>query len=139
MPFYDWTARIPFGDSEAAAASAAASPTILQVPVDSSPNQEFDTTLDIDGASLSLHFKFRYNDMAGYWVMTISDPATGEILLDSIPMITGADPYIDLLGQHRYLALGAAFLHKAGNTALDYPDGSNLGTDFLLIWSDTPS
>ena len=139
MPFYAWTARIPFGDTEAAAAEAAASPTILQVPVDSSPNQEFDTTLEIDGSSINLHFKFRYNDMAEYWVMTISDPATGEILLDSIPMITGADPYINLLGQFRHLELGSAFLYKAGNTALDYPDSGNLGTDFLLIWSDTPA
>lgn len=139
MPFYDWTARIPFGDTEAATAEAAASPTILQVPVDSSPNQEFDTTLEIDGTTLSLHLKFRYNDMAGYWVMTISDPATGDVLLDSVPMITGADPYINILGQHRYMALGMAFLYKAGNTDLDYPDDGNLGSDFLLIWSDTPS
>lgn len=139
MPFFAWTARVPFGDTEAAVAATATSPTILQVPVDSSPNQEFDTTLEIDGSSINLRFKLRYNDMAGYWVMTISDPATGAILLDSIPMITGADPYINLLGQFRHLELGSAFLYKAGNTALDYPDSGNLGTDFLLIWSDTPS
>jgi len=107
------------------------------VPLTSDPNQIINTTLSIDGANKNVQLGLKYNEMAGYWVLSITDPSTQELLLDSLPLITGEYPAGNLLGQYAYLGLGAATLVNAGNVDMDYPDDTNLGTDFQLIWGDT--
>jgi hypothetical protein len=105
------------------------------IPLDTSPNQNFKVTLAVDGNSLTLQLTIRFNSMAGYWVMTIQD-ASGNLLLDSIPMLTGEFPAANILGQFGYLRIGSAYIISNG-AAIDYPDATTLGTDFLLIWGDT--
>ena len=109
------------------------------VPLTNSPNQEFQITLSIDGEDLTLGLSLRYNELAGYWIMAVDDQFSNR-LLDSVPLITGAWPAANILGQYAYLAIGSAFVINASNTtAMDYPDSTNLGTDFVLLWGDTPA
>lgn len=111
---------------------------IQVIPLTTDPNQTFQTTVSVDNQNITLSLTIRYNEMAGYWVMTITDPTTNIILLDSIPLITGSYPAANVLGQYAYLGIGSAYVVKAGAVNMDYPDDTNLGTDFLLVWSDTP-
>lgn len=111
--------------------------SIQRIPIDSSPNQSFQCTLNVDGANITLQFNVRYNETARYWQMTISDPATKEILLDSLPLVCGDFPSGNLLEQHAHLGTGSAYLLNVTNVAMDHPDDTNLGTDFALIWGDT--
>jgi hypothetical protein len=139
---------------------------LQQVVISNSPNQSFTAALTVDGQALSLNLKIRYDEMAGYWVMTISD-VNNNLLVDSVPMICGAYPAANLLQQQRYLAIGSAYIVNVSNTnessvttglgygqggygqggygggiglgGVDYPDNTNLGTDFQLWWDDTPT
>ena len=70
--------------------------------------------------------------MAGYWVLTIIDPATGEIKIDSIPLLPG----YNILSQQSYMKIGSAYLVNASNAEAEYPTDSNLGTDFVLVWGN---
>lgn len=106
------------------------------VPLDSSANQSFTVSLSVDDNILTLQLVIGFSEMAQYWVMSISDNQ-GNLLLSSIPLITGDWPAANLLAQYGYLQIGSAYIINAGQVAIDYPDNVSLGTDFYLLWSDT--
>lgn len=108
------------------------------IPLTSSPNQSFTATLQVDGAALTIGFAIRWSEMAGYWVMSIFNSA-GELLLDSIPLITGWYPGGNILSQYAYLNIGSAFILNEGMSGSDFPGRSDLGTNFVLLWGDTPA
>lgn len=106
------------------------------IPLDTSPNQSFQVTVNVDGNLITVALTLEYNAMAGYWVMSISDLA-GNLILDSIPLLTADWPAANLLAQFQYLGLGSVFvLNVSGPLPIDYPDDSDLGTDFQLLWSN---
>lgn len=107
------------------------------IPTTSAPNQSFATTLQVDGAALTLNLTLKWSEMAGYWVMSISD-AAGNLLLDSLPLITGWYPGANILAQYAYLKIGSAYILNEGTSGSDYPGRNDLGTNFVLLWSDTP-
>jgi hypothetical protein len=103
------------------------------IPLTSSPNQTFQVALIVNGINLTLGFFLSYNELAGYWSMRISDPRTNTIILDSVPLV---ESNTNLLSQYEYLRIGNAYLVKAEQADSDYPDDSNLGTTFQLVWGD---
>lgn len=105
------------------------------IPLDNSPNQTFTCSLSVDGFTLTLEFAVNYSSMAGYWLMTIWD-ASGNLLLSSIPLLTGDWPAANILSQYGYLKIGSAYLISNGSLA-DFPDATNLGSEFQLWWGDT--
>jgi len=107
------------------------------IPLTSDPDQTFNCTIPVDGKNIALSLRLRYNTAANYWVLTIADPKTGVVILDSIPILTGDYPAADILGQYKYLGLGSAGVLKMGGCVTDYPDSISLGTDFVLVWGDT--
>jgi len=107
------------------------------VPLTSSPQQSFSVTLQVDGAALTLNLAINWNAMAGYWVMSISNSA-GVLLLDSIPLITGWYPGANILAQYGYLKIGSCFILNEGNSDSDYPGINDLGSNFQMLWDDTP-
>ena len=113
-----------------------ASYNFFQIPLTTDPNQTFSVTVPVNGENRNLILNIRYNGVAGYWFMSIKDKVTGNLLIDSLPLITGDYPSGDLLGQYEYLGLGSWTIVKKGTVLTDYPDDTNLGTDFLLIAGD---
>jgi Domain of unknown function (DUF6983) len=107
------------------------------LPLSANQNQTFTTTLSVDGNNLTLAFWIRWNTIAGYWIMTISDQ-NGNVLLDSIPLLIAIDNSGNLLGQYAYLKIGSAYLVKTGDTAGEYPTADNLSTEYSVVWGDTP-
>ena len=140
MSYTPWTGQISFPGSvlDTTAVPVAADLNLQLIPLTNSPNQTIQVTLLVDGSNLTLQLGFRYNSMAGYWVMQIVEPNSGQIILDSIPLVTGLYPAANILNQYSYMQIGSAYLVKVGITDNDYPDDTDLGTDFVLIWSDTP-
>lgn len=108
------------------------------VPLDNAPNQSFELPVNVDGSPISLFVQLRYNEIAQYWVMTIKD-LSGNLILDSVPFLTGSAPAGNILGQFAYKEIGSALILNASQVAKDHPTNNDLGTDFLLIWSDTPA
>lgn len=107
------------------------------VPLTSSPNQTIQVSLSVDGSVLPLFLYFNFNETAGYWVMQVSD-ANRNVLLTNIPLLCGVFPAANILGQYAYLGIGSAYVLNASGIAEDSPDDSSLGTDFVLVWGDTP-
>ena len=107
-----------------------------QIPLDSSNNQTFQSTLTVDGKNITLEFFIRWNDIAGYWTMKITDTASDTVLLDSIPLVTGGAGAANLLSQYGYLGIGSAYLINVGNVSAD-PSKDDLGINFVLVWDDT--
>lgn len=110
---------------------------LQQIPLDSSHNQTFQCVLAIDGVNRTLQFFIRWNEMAEYWVMSITDPIENALLLDSIPLITGNYPAANILAPYKYMKIGSAYLINIGGVSAD-PAIDDLGTNFTLYWSDTP-
>lgn len=108
------------------------------IPLDSSPNQTFQCVISIDGVNRTFLFNIRYNEIAGYWTMKVTDAETDELLLDSIPLLTGDEPAHNMLEPYIYMNIGAAYLANIGNVS-ENPSATDLGENFLLIWGNTPS
>lgn len=106
------------------------------VPLTTSPNQTVTAQLQVDGKSLTLNLALRFSEMAGYWILAIMD-SFGNLLLDSIPLITGVYPSANLLAQYQYLAIGSAYIISMGTSSSDYPGSTDLGSGFQLLWGDT--
>lgn len=107
------------------------------VALTNNPNQTIRVTLTVDGQQLTLQLSLSFNSMTGYWSMDISDQF-GNTIIVGIPLISGDYPAANLLMQQRYLQIGACYIINYSQATPDYPDASNLGTDFLLMWDDTP-
>lgn len=105
------------------------------IPLTSSPNQTFTTQLTVDGQPLTLNFTIGYSEMAGYWQMAISD-VNQNLLIASVPLITGWYPAANMLAQYGYLKIGSAYILNTGNANTDYPGPTNLES-FSLLWGDT--
>ena len=108
------------------------------VPLNNDPNATCEIPLNIDGTIKSYLVTRNFNEVAGYWTLTITD-LSGNLILDSVPLVTGNVPYGGILGQFAYLAIGAAFVLNTGGVATpDVPDDETLGGPFQLLWQDTP-
>lgn len=108
------------------------------LPVTNAPNQTFQASLTVDGAQLLLNLTLRYNEIAKYWVMTVEDQ-NGNLILDSIPLVTGNDPACNILKQFSYLEIGSCFvINQSGSNVPNLPDNNTLGSSFVCIWGDTP-
>ncbi len=105
------------------------------INVTSAPNQTLTISPVVDGNTLSLSLSLSYYEMCGYWVMSITD-VNGNLLLDSVPLLTGSYPAANILAPYAYLAIGSCYLINQGSGD-DVPTSTNLGTDFQLLWGDT--
>ncbi len=108
-----------------------------KIPLTTDPNQNFTTTIPINNKNITLTLDIRYNGIGGYWFMSVTDKKTGNVLIDSLPLLTGEYPSGDILHQYQYLGIGSATVVKTGNLSDDSPDSTNLGTNFVLLWGDT--
>lgn len=106
------------------------------IPLTASPNQNFAVNLQVDGAALTLNFTLTWSEMAGYWVLAVFD-VNNNLLIDSIPLITGWYPAGNILAQYGYLKIGSAFILNEGNSFSDYPGKTDLGSAWALLWGDT--
>ena len=107
------------------------------VPLDTTPEQEIDITLDMGDEALDLTLHLTYNTEGDFWRMDIRRQEDDEILIANLPMLTGEYPAADLLGQFQYLGIGSAVILKLSDDVIsDYPDLESFGTEFALFWYD---
>lgn len=110
-------------------------PSVI-VPLTPGSNQTLSCTLPVDSKNITMTFQFTYNAESGYWFMSVKDN-TGALLLDAVPLLTGKHPAANILEPYQYLGIGSAYLVPTSNGLTDLPNFENLGTDFVLVWSDT--
>ena len=105
--------------------------------LNTAPNQALSATLTIDGAQLQFQLTLSYNP-TGFWVMGIAD-RYGNVILLGVPLLTGVWPAANILAPYAYLNIGSAFVISLSGAATDYPNNTNLGSQFTLLWDDTPA
>lgn len=110
---------------------------LQQIAVTTAPNWQSAVALTVDGATLVLNLAIHYNEVAHYPVLSVSD-VNDNLLVDSVPMITGNYPACNILKQQAYLGIGSAYLINVTGTPGGNPDNTNLGTGYLLWWGDSP-
>ena len=98
------------------------------------PNQTFSVQLTVNGALLSLNLELSYSTMANYWELAVSD-VNGNLLIASVPLVTGLYPAANILAQYQYLNIGSAYLLNTSGVATDYPTATNLN-NYTLVWGD---
>lgn len=109
-----------------------------QIPVTNAPNQKFTCTLPIDRQNKTLSFFIVWNETADCWMLDLTDETTSTTLLSSVPLLPGEPPADNLLAQYAYLAMGSAYLVNTGKKSSASPTADNLGTEWILVWGDTP-
>lgn len=111
---------------------------MYEIPLTTEPNQSFKVSIPVDGRNIELKLDIRYNTIAEYWIMTVTDSLTDKILIDSLPLLTGQYPAANLLEQYSHLRIGSAVIVNTSTIDIsDEPNDKNLGSDYVLIWGDT--
>jgi hypothetical protein len=105
------------------------------VPLTSSPNQVLTTTLTVNRQQLTVQLRVAYNPQGGFWTMDIADKL-GNPILYAVPLITGMWPGANILGPYEYLNIGSAYVINQNGAASDFPNNTDLGVDFVLLWAD---
>lgn len=103
------------------------------IPITSKPNNTFSCKIPVDSANLTLVFKTHYNEVAGYWIVSVSK-GDGTELIHNLPML----PAQNILEQFSYMEIGAACILSSRQVAEQWPNADNLGSEWLLVWGDTP-
>lgn len=102
------------------------------IPLDTNPNQTWQVAVSINGLVVNFFVLLQYNEIAQYWSMNIYDNSQ-VLLLAGIALVTG----LNLLRQFQYLGIGSLYiLNASGIASPNFPDDTNLGSDFVMLWGD---
>lgn len=89
-----------------------------EIPLSSLPR-----TFSIALAGVVYKMTLRWNGYAVSWMLDVAG-ATGDLLVGSIPLVTG----VDLLGQYRYLGFRGKLIVQTDHDTKAVPTFDNLGT-----------
>lgn len=99
-----------------------------QIPLDNSPNQNFNVTLELNGKNVIFNLYLSYN-ADNYWTIQVRDK-NKKTITDSIPLLCGQN----LLQGLEYLEIGEAYLIKKSKDTNEIPNTANIGIDYYLLW-----
>ena len=107
----------------------------------SDPWQICTLDLTIDDEDFHAQVELRYLSEPDQWVVSIWDHATGDLLVNMIPLICSYGEVNDLLLPFRHLRDGKGLgslicLRGTDEPSTPDPTENNL-TDFQLLWGDT--
>jgi hypothetical protein len=92
--------------------------TAYEIPLSAKP-QAFSIAL----GGVTYKMTLRWNVPAAAWMLDIAD-ATGNLMVGSIPLVTG----VDLLGQYAYLGFTGQLVVQTDNDPDAVPTFDNLGS-----------
>jgi hypothetical protein len=87
-------------------------------------------TFDINLSNLPFKMKITWNDAMKSWMMALLDGNTQDVLIESMPLVTGAD----LLEQFAYLQIPGQLIVFTKGGVTDEPTFDNLGADSNLYY-----
>ena len=107
------------------------------IPANNAPNRTFRITIPIDGGNKTFRFKFVYNSIGKYWMLTIMDLSGNEIVSNLNLLQTFGEKSSNLLEQLAYLRVGSAYLVDLEAFTFSAPTDEQLGNKYALLWGDT--
>ena len=110
------------------------------LPLSDDPRQVMTLNVILDGEPLQAQIEIRYLPAPDQWFFSLRDHATGELLVNMIPLICSRGEMNDLLEPFRHLREGkgaGCLLCLRGTEEPSTPDpaGGNL-TEFRLLFLD---
>jgi uncharacterized protein DUF6983 len=109
-----------------------------EIQLSNSPNQTLPVSLIVDGKSLNLILFLGFNEIAEYWTMDVSDQ-NNNLLLASVPLITGNEPACNVLKQYAYMEIGSCFIiNNTGSSIPNWPGATGWTGGWVMVWGDTP-
>lgn len=109
---------------------------MYRIPLTNAPNQTFNCTIPVNGNNKEFRFDLWYNYEAEYWLLTLSDVKTEQVILSNIPLLCSNSFYYDIFYQLGYLKIGICSILPIVEDIKSMPDNTNLGTSYLMIWGD---
>lgn len=98
--------------------------TAYEIPLSPAPQ-----TFLIGLGSRQVRMTFKWNDVAGHWVLDLEEP-TGEPIIMGIPVVTG----VDLLAPYGYLGFDGQIIVQSQANIDDIPTFETLGGDGLVFY-----
>ena len=90
-------------------------------------------SIDADGRSISLQFRYRYHPFLGQWRLSVYDAQSGDCYIESIPLLYIGDA--DLIAPFSHLGIGAAYVNPLlEERRTDNPSLDSLGVEYGLLW-----
>ena len=110
------------------------------LPLSDDPRQVMTLNVTLDGEPMQAQVEIRYLPAPDQWFFSLRDHATGELLVNMIPLICSRGEVNDLLLPFRHLrqgkGVGSLICLRAGEeTTKPDPAAGNL-QEFSILWSD---
>lgn len=109
---------------------------MYNIPITSYPNQKFVCSIPVNGGNIQFIFSLSYNEIAKYWMITISNYRTNEVYCSNIPILFSYGKFLDILHQLRYKNIGKCMIMPIEEENMSMPNDTNLGTIYKMIWGD---
>ena len=114
--------------------------TYIQIPLTGDPWQVMTLDLSLDGEAFHAQVEIRYLPAPDKWFVSIWDHATGELLVNMIPIICSQGSPNDLLLPFRFLregrGLGSLFCVKGTDETSTQDPAKDSLEEFRIYWGD---
>ena len=111
------------------------------LPLTTDPRQVFTLDMTLDGAAFQARIEIRYLPAPAIWVISIWNNATGELLINQIPLICSYGQMNDLLKPFRHLregaGLGSLFVLRDTDEPQSTDPARDTLTQFKVLFGDT--
>ena len=111
------------------------------LPLTEDPWQVFTLDTAIDGEAFHAQVEIRYLPAPDRWYLSIRDHASGEMLVNQIPVICSYGSINDLLLPFRHLrggqGLGSLFCLRGTDEPGTRDPGEGNLTEFTVLWCDS--
>lgn len=110
---------------------------MYKIPLTNSPNQSFSSTIPVGNENIEFEFYLSYNDVAGYWMLTLTKSETQEILFSELPLLCSFIYYNNMVTQLSYKNFGSIYITVIQDKEkASMPDDQNIGSSYIMLWGD---
>ena len=107
------------------------------IPITNAPNQRFQCTVPVNDENINFIFELWYNYEAEYWLLTLTNKDTNEILFSNLPLLATKNVVFDnIMCQMEYKNAGICLVFPTSDDAKSMPNDKELGSLYKVVWGD---
>ena len=114
--------------------------TYAILPLANDSWQVFTADVVIDGEPFHAQISVRWLPAAGRWFLSVWDHASGELLVNQVPLVCTCGPLNDLMFPFAHvrggMGLGSLFCLRGAESAAQADPGREDLEEYMLIWGD---
>ena len=109
---------------------------MYKIPLTNSPNQTFQSVIPVNQTNINFNFHLWYNEVASYWLLTLSNYKTGEEYFSNLPLVSSKGMFGNIVNQLAYKNIGMCFMLPTSEDLKSAADDQNIGQKYIMIWGD---